>query len=324
MSTELLTDSCDRTFARHETFHPRYGWMRKSVKYSSEDPGVFVAENATVTLGVGKNMVRAIRYWGQAAHLITHAPGADARSGRVVPTRTGLAVFGDEGADPYLEDPGTLWLVHWNLLRPTCQVPAWWLLFHRMAAVEFTEAEASAFITEEVRRSAWDLPHHSSIEKDVSCLVRTYAAVSRGRASIDDILDCPLRHLGLVEEVRRGRFRFNTGRKATLPPEIVLYAALDWMSMQAGGAASASFGRLVHEAGSPGRAFRMAEPAVRDAVESATLLTSVGSLTSSAGTTLLTVEGDLEEAKFEVLGSYYARQRRHLALALSDSAAEAV
>ena len=291
------------------------------MKYASEDPGVFVAEDATVRLGVGKNMVRAIRYWGQAAHLLTHAPGTDARSGQMVPTRTGLALFGDEGADPYLEDPGTLWLVHWHLLRPTCEVPAWWLLFHRMTAVEFTEAEACEFITEEVRRSAWDLPHPTSIDKDVSCLARTYAAVSRGRASIDDIFDCPLRHLGLLEETGRGRFRFNTGRKATLPPEVVLYACLDWMSMQDGAARSASFGRLVHEPGSPGRAFRLAESAMRDAVESGVLLTGVGSLTSSAGATQLVVASNIDDAKFSVLDSYYTRQRRRLLFAPSDEPA---
>ncbi len=312
MSTERLTDACEKAFARHETFHPRYGWLRKSVKAASDDPGVFVAEDATVTLGVGKNMVRAIRYWGQAAHLLTHAPGTDTRSGHMVPTRTGLALFGDDGADPYLEDPGTLWLVHWNLLRPTCEVPAWWLLFHRMTAVEFTEDEASEFITEEVRRSAWELPHPSSITKDVSCLARTYAAVSRGRASIDDIFDCPLRHLGLLEETGRGRFRFNTGRKATLPPEVVLYACLDWMSMQDGAASSASLGRLVHEPGSPGRAFRLAEPAMRDAIESAVLLTGAATLASSAGTTQLVVDGNLDDAKFGALASYYTRQRRQL------------
>ena len=56
-------------FARHESFHPRYGWLKKGVDGAASDPGIFIREDAVVQLGVGKNMVRAIRFWGTAAKL---------------------------------------------------------------------------------------------------------------------------------------------------------------------------------------------------------------------------------------------------------------
>jgi hypothetical protein len=57
-------------FARHETFHPRFGWLKKGFDRASEDSEVFLREDAPVQLGVGKNMVRSIRYWCVAFKLL--------------------------------------------------------------------------------------------------------------------------------------------------------------------------------------------------------------------------------------------------------------
>ena len=59
-----LSEAAEPVFARHETFHPRYGWFRKAYVAATRDPHVFTSEDAPVRLGVGKNMVRAIRFWG--------------------------------------------------------------------------------------------------------------------------------------------------------------------------------------------------------------------------------------------------------------------
>ena len=50
-------------FARHETFHPRFGWLKKGFDKAIENPDVFLSEAAPSILGVGKNMVKAIKYW---------------------------------------------------------------------------------------------------------------------------------------------------------------------------------------------------------------------------------------------------------------------
>ena len=44
-------------FARHETFHPRFGWLKKGFDRASIDSETFLREDAPVRLGVGKNMV---------------------------------------------------------------------------------------------------------------------------------------------------------------------------------------------------------------------------------------------------------------------------
>ena len=51
------------TAGRHETFTPRYGWLKKGYDRCEANPHVFNDDNAIEQLGVGKNMVRSIRFW---------------------------------------------------------------------------------------------------------------------------------------------------------------------------------------------------------------------------------------------------------------------
>ena len=87
-------------FSGHETFPYRYTWLPKGVRYLEEYPDLFARDDATVILGVGKNMVRSIRHWSQAVGVI-ESP----RRGEYQPTDLGNALFGANGWDPYIEDP---------------------------------------------------------------------------------------------------------------------------------------------------------------------------------------------------------------------------
>jgi len=53
-------------FSGHETFPCRYAWLPKAYGALADSPTAFAdEEEAMITLGVGKNMVRAIRFWVQ-------------------------------------------------------------------------------------------------------------------------------------------------------------------------------------------------------------------------------------------------------------------
>src|SRR5437867_3229094 len=98
-------------FAGHETFAVRYAWLPKAYQALRENPRLFTdEEDAMVTLGVGKNMVRAIRFWVQVAGIAEPAVG---KSLRITPL--GGALLDMDGYDPFLEDIKTLWLIHWNI-----------------------------------------------------------------------------------------------------------------------------------------------------------------------------------------------------------------
>src|SRR5687767_11509372 len=73
-------------FARHETFHPRHGWLKKGFDAALVDHRIFVQDDAAHVLGVGKNMARAIKYWCHAFKVLEDAAIADSRAKASVPT----------------------------------------------------------------------------------------------------------------------------------------------------------------------------------------------------------------------------------------------
>lgn len=296
------------TFARHETFHPRYGWLRKAVVESDADSEVFHAEDAPTRLGVGKNMVRAIRYWGRAFKVLRETKPEGTRLFVSAPTDLGSAIFGEEGADPYMEDPGTPWLLHWLLLRPPCAALVWSLAFNKFAAVEFTEDDLVSFVADIADRS-WDGVAPASIHKDVACLLRMYARRPKARESIEDQLDCPFRDLGLIEPTADGAaYRFTIGRKSTLPDEVAIFAALDFLAFSGATGSTASVARLASAAGGPGRAFKLSETALSEILDRYAQQPGAGvRVEAPAGVTQMVVDGPPGDVAVRILSQYLSR-----------------
>ena len=122
-------------FSGHETFPCRYTWLPKAVVALQKDPHLFKdMDEAMVILGVGKNMVRAIRFWVEAAKVVEKQGKDD-----FVVTPLGQMLLGMEGSDPYLEDMQTLWLVHWNFsTHREAPIFAWDFLMNQWQEPEMT------------------------------------------------------------------------------------------------------------------------------------------------------------------------------------------
>ncbi len=55
----------------HEKFSLRYPWLPRAVETIKKDPVLFLYDNdAMVEMGVGKNMVKSIRYWTMACDVV--------------------------------------------------------------------------------------------------------------------------------------------------------------------------------------------------------------------------------------------------------------
>lgn len=184
------------SFSGHETFPFRYPWLKKGFDAVREDAGVFLRDDAITTLGVGKNMVRSIRHWCLTAGVLAERRD---NGGVLRHTDLGSLLLADDGLDPYLEDPSTLWLLHWQIASNRSRATTWFWTFSHFHEPEFTrEALCSA-----VYRWAQTLPGkqvaESSLRRDVEVFLRTYTPARQGRRGIaEDSLDCPLVELGLI------------------------------------------------------------------------------------------------------------------------------
>lgn len=297
-------------FARHESFHPRYGWFKKAVDGAAKDPEIFGKDEAVVTLGVGKNMVRAIKSWGLAAKVLAVAPNpANPRRPQTVPSILGSALLSDDGLDPYAEDPGTYWLLHWRMLAPPSALPVWWIIFNEFHGLEFTPEEIELFAAETVDGvSVWNQPAATSIKKDVLCLLRMYSSASDGpRTTADDLVDSPFSQLGLIRhsQVQRA-FRLVIGRKPTLAPEIILYAVFDYLARTDSSARTATLSRLVSEQGAPGRAFMLSDIDTEELLsEALARYSDLVTVTSASGVSQIAFKGAPELIGSEILLRYF-------------------
>lgn len=252
-------------FARHNTFHPRFGWLKKGFDAALDDAGVFARRDAPIILGVGINMVRAIRYWCLATRVLAEGE----RGAGVAPTAFGLALLGPEGLDPYLEDLGSLWLLHWRLAGNADLATAWWYTWFAFTRTEFTADELSKGLEEYVKREFPTSRYaDSSLQKDAACIVRMYGELASGSLT-EESIHCPFAELALLRPTGRRTYGFQVGPKPGLSAEIVAAACLEFAAAATQSARTIALGALLRAPGSPGLAFRLGESALYAALEEA-------------------------------------------------------
>lgn len=247
-------------FTGHETFPLRYGWLKKVVDaLSSEDDrareSTFNPDFAMSHFGVGKNMVMAMRHWALAAGVIETK---DRNQYQV--SDFGRRLLSDDGFDPYLEYPASLWLLHWKLAGTPDRTTTWYWAFNHYAAPQLDREALMADIGRLARERGWTRVAKNTVRRDIDCFFRTYAfSKSKHGAVTEDSLECPLAELGLVAPtLTKGVYTFNRGPKDDLPGSVVAYALAEfWRRFTS--AQTITVESLTHEPGSPGRVFKLDE-----------------------------------------------------------------
>jgi hypothetical protein len=292
-----LENPVNPVFANHETFHPRFGWLKKGFDAARKHPGVFLQDDAPVRLGVGKNMVRAIRYWCSAFKLIDK---------NNLPTAFGEKLLGSDGWDCYLEDPASLWLLHWNLFKPTCEAASWYYIFNVFRDLEFTREDVLSGLKDYVGSFNKTIAESSFI-KDISCILRMYSDRDslRENMPIEDSIDCPFNELGLIRHFGKS-YQFKVGAKGNLPAEIIVAACLDYASWIGRGGNTINIPSLLYDAGSPGMVFKLTENVLCESIEAVAREFDAIVLSDTAGLIQLSFIDEPEILAEKVLEEYYS------------------
>lgn len=178
-------------FSGHQTFPFRHGWLKKAVDAVRSDRTVFRRDDAIVILGVGKNMVESIRHWGLATRVLEEG----SKGQGIGISEWGKLLFVD-GYDPYLEDPGSLWLLHWLLVSNHARAATWYLAFNQYPYPDFQKESLARFVLTFAERLELRVSPNT-VRRDVDCFVRTYTpSRPTDRLVPEDTFDCPLAELG--------------------------------------------------------------------------------------------------------------------------------
>lgn len=259
-------------FSGHETFAFRHAWLPKAYRLLEQDKAAFSDEDsAMVELGLGKNMVRSLRFWAEATGLARPASGRGLEL-----TEFARAVFSPDGFDPYLEDVRTLWLLHWNLsARAKGALFAWRLLLNHWPFPELTRSEALAAFARESAK----LGHtHSEItlSQHLDVFLHTYHSARSSKVGIEDSLDGPLVGLSLLQEIGTreadgGRWEpihaFRREPKPDITPALFDYCLGDFWTRFRGGEDTLILREVTLAPCSPGQVFKLPEDDVRSRLE---------------------------------------------------------
>ncbi|TCL57089.1 DUF4007 family protein [Allofournierella massiliensis] len=186
-------------FRAHDTFFIRKGWLSKGMRNVIANQDVFVTKdkdrNPMDVLGIGANMVKALRYWLQAVGLTE-----ERSKGQRVQVLTPLGELIYEH-DPYIEELGTLWLLQYQLAKNKNEATAWYFFFNEFNMSEFTREDFVKALQNYIVMSQ-EQAAIRSLNDDFSCIINTY--ISRGkistvRVSPENNIDCPFGELGLID-----------------------------------------------------------------------------------------------------------------------------
>ena len=214
-------------FRAHDTFFIRKGWLNKGMKNVENDPQVFMGTNGNPMdiLGIGANMVKALRYWLQAVGLTEEPP--------VGRKEQNFTLFGEIiiDNDPYMEELGTLWLLHYKLVTNKKEATAWYYFFNEFKLSEFTRDDFVLQLNNFVRMND-DEVSERSLEDDYNCIINTY--VPRIKSNPEKVqpesnIDCPLGELGLIDIANKKQkvYKKSIPKKDTLHPLILLSVIVD-------------------------------------------------------------------------------------------------
>ena len=208
------------TFSGHESFYCKSLWLKKGYDFVKAGYN-FNAEDAVVHLGVGKNMVAAIRYWLRAFGLLEESN----------PTEIANFLFDNEnGKDPYIEDLGTLWLLHYYLAKTELAsiYKLFFLDFHREKNNEFTREQLQLFLKRKNNETVYaHLYNENTVKRDIGVLLQNYVIPKQDKPNED--FSALLLNLNLIRQSdsENKTLYFNIKGKSELIPEIFLYAVID-------------------------------------------------------------------------------------------------
>ena len=214
-----------RVFSGHESFACRYGWLPKLYEAVVEDPMLFSSdEGAILRLGLGSNMIRSIRFWGEAFGL-TRTREREVR----VTKFARILLDPREGLDPYLETPGALWRLHW-MLTVHGGLGAWAVAFLETHDREITREQFVATVRARASQTRRTITSGTA-SNHVDVFLRTYAGGQNSDDSPEEALGSPFQELELMRLATPGGLatvRLSRGPKRTLGAEAFAFVLHDF------------------------------------------------------------------------------------------------
>ncbi len=283
------------SFSGHDSFYCKQLWLKKGYDFIKKGKK-FQDPESVIELGVGKNMVSSIRHWMKVFGLIDESD---------IATDFAKYIFEDNGKDPYLEDLGTLWLLHYFLIK-TNRATLYNLFFteFRFLRYEFTKEQLLEYI---VKKFEKDSVNKNTVETDILILFRNYFA-SKNRNEIEETNSSLFQELNLLSSFKEfdnqnnktlEYYKIENLDKINIPKHIMLFCILDQFKDRN----SISINELFNSVNSIGSIFPVSREFINNTISEFKENYPSINYSTMAGNKLLIFKKPID--KWKVLNDYY-------------------
>lgn len=281
------------TFSGHESFQCRHLWLKKGYDFVNKKKS-FNNDDAVVELGVGKNMVSSIRFWMKAFNLLTTTDEL---------TDFAHKLLSDDGYDPYMEDEGTLWLLHYHLVKKGF-ASTYSIVFNelRREKIEFTKDNFISYIYRKSETEKITQVSKNTLFEDFKVLTKMYLRIEDNKDKEDSYTGL-LTELSLVKCLKKGTEEFfiiENSERTEIPDEIILYAILDNENFDL----SLSLNTIEQNSNSVGTVFAINKPGLQTKIENLTAKFQNMVFNDQAG--VKEIQFKKKPTAYSILDKYYA------------------
>ena len=179
-------------YARHESFYLRDKWISKGMKAIKEDSRFFFDKDGFEKIGLGKNMVKSLRFWMLAMNLMEENENKEHEL-----TEIGKIIF---SADRLLQKNETVSILHYHLVRnynDLATVFYWYFNIYKETITQRPELKKS-FKTW-VKNNEPKPVSETSLNRDIDVLVQLYTK-DANENDPEDFIFSPFTKLNLIKE----------------------------------------------------------------------------------------------------------------------------
>ena len=293
-------------FSGHETFTCKQFWLKKGYDYLQSGKK-FSDKTAVVDLGVGKNMVQSIKFWMNAFGISENKEDI---------SELGSYLFGKKSNDLFLEDVGSIWLLHYFLVKQQ-RASIYNLVFNEYRSTKngFTKGELHTFLKKKCESTKGTNYTPNTIDRDIGVFINNYLKPSKKESEIEAAYSGLLHELNLLQLTQKERitiqenlkkkrefedwYYFDVESKESLPYQVVLFAIMDNPLF----GNTVSFNDLLLSENSPGRVFVINAETLYNKIEQMVQHHKEITYSKTAGNRVLQIDSSLN--KWDILDGYY-------------------
>ena len=156
---------------KHGSFYMRSGWGTKILQAVDSDDAIFAPaneQNAIDEIGLGRVMIKALRYWADAMGLTYEKKEQNI----IRKYKTDLYKYIDK-YDPYFQMNGTLELLHRNIANNMDEATAWYWVFNEWSTDVITNEMFTDSLHAFVAVNGMNVKK-DAVNKEFNCVKNTY------------------------------------------------------------------------------------------------------------------------------------------------------